>query len=88
MLTFFIGMNDFEKFFKMAQEEGFVINARIGPFTAAEREGGGLPWWLYRINPKMRVRTSDPTFLAAVDKWYMRISCFCDFRLSLSLFYM
>ena len=31
---------------------------------------GGLPYWLLSINPRMRLRTSDPTYLKEVERWY------------------
>ena len=42
---------------------------RPGPYIDSERDFGGLPWWLLAKRPKVELRSKDPVFLAAVDKW-------------------
>ena len=54
----------------MAQEEGLLVILRPGPFISAERDMGGLPYWLLRENPNMTLRSTDPTYLKEVDQWY------------------
>lgn len=31
---------------------------------------GGLPYWLLAKNPSMKLRTSDPSYVKEVDKWF------------------
>lgn len=31
---------------------------------------GGLPPWLLKVNPQMKLRAFDPTYIAAVDRYY------------------
>lgn len=64
---------DLEAFLKMAQEVGLYVILRPGPYICAERDNGGLPYWLLRINPKMKYRTSDKTYIKAVDSWLDRL---------------
>nr|XP_053646960.1 beta-galactosidase-like [Cherax quadricarinatus] len=66
----FTGMLDLESFLKMAQEEDLVVILRLGPFIDAERDMGGLPYWLLNKNPDMRLRSSDSSYLTYVDDWY------------------
>ena len=34
---------------------------------------GGLPYWLLRMNATMQLRTSDPSYLKYVERWYRRV---------------
>ncbi|XP_064477237.1 beta-galactosidase-like [Ornithodoros turicata] len=65
----FEGDYDLKTFLKTAQDVGLLVILRPGPYICAERDNGGLPYWLLRQNPNMRYRTSDKTYLAAVDRW-------------------
>lgn len=65
----FTGINDLEAFVKTAQQQDLLVILRLGPFICAERDMGGLPYWLLRLNPDVRLRTSDPAFLNPVDIW-------------------
>ncbi|XP_068224951.1 beta-galactosidase-like [Palaemon carinicauda] len=69
----FSGMLDVEKFISTAQEEDLLVILRLGPFIDAERDMGGLPYWLLRKNQDMRLRSSDPTFLKEVDDWFVNV---------------
>uniref|UniRef100_V5H4S9 Protein n=1 Tax=Ixodes ricinus TaxID=34613 RepID=V5H4S9_IXORI len=60
---------DLKTFLETAQEVGLLVIFRPGPYICAERDNGGLPYWLLRLNPNMRYRSSDKTYLDAVDKW-------------------
>ncbi|RWS11181.1 hypothetical protein B4U80_10533, partial [Leptotrombidium deliense] len=31
---------------------------------------GGLPFWLRKLNPEMKMRRSDPAFIKYVTRWY------------------
>lgn len=64
----FSGERDVEYFLKMAQDIGLLVILRPGPYICAEWDMGGLPAWL--LNKKHIVlRSSDPDYIAAVDKW-------------------
>uniref|UniRef100_A0A0K8R8L4 Putative beta-galactosidase n=1 Tax=Ixodes ricinus TaxID=34613 RepID=A0A0K8R8L4_IXORI len=60
---------DLKTFLETAQEVGLLVIFRPGPYICAERDNGGLPYWLLRLDPNMRYRSSDKTYLDAVDKW-------------------
>ncbi|XP_014662110.1 PREDICTED: beta-galactosidase-like isoform X2 [Priapulus caudatus] len=66
----FEGENDFESFLWLAHEHGFVVILRPGPYIDAERDMGGLPYWLLSVNASMALRTSDPQYLYYVDRWF------------------
>ncbi|KAG8193653.1 hypothetical protein JTE90_024016 [Oedothorax gibbosus] len=61
---------DLPRFLKTARDLDMLVILRTGPFIDAERDMGGLPYWLLRINPNMKLRTFDPTYIKYVDKWY------------------
>ncbi|XP_056264559.1 beta-galactosidase isoform X2 [Pseudoliparis swirei] len=64
----FIGDRDLEYFLQLAQDIGLVVILRPGPYICAEWEMGGLPAWL--LNKKdIVLRSSDPDYITAVDKW-------------------
>lgn len=65
----FAGPRDLERFVRLAQEEGLDAIVRPGPYICAEWDNGGLPAWL-TDTPGMRLRTSHPPFLEAVDRWF------------------
>ncbi|XP_054167254.1 beta-galactosidase-1-like protein [Oppia nitens] len=69
----FDGDNDLIGFLKLANELDLLVLVRTGPFIDAERDMGGLPYWLLSKNPNMKLRTSDPSYLVEVDKWYDRL---------------
>ncbi|HXY39477.1 MAG TPA: glycoside hydrolase family 35 protein [Vicinamibacteria bacterium] len=66
----FAGDLDIATFIRTAQEEGLWVLVRPGPYSCAEWEFGGFPSWLYET-PDIKVRTTDPRFLAAASR-YMR----------------
>jgi beta-galactosidase GanA len=67
----FDGQNDVFTFIKMAQNTGFVVILRAGPYTCAEHEFGGLPWWLLSNGPNsVTPRTADVNYIAALQRWY------------------
>jgi beta-galactosidase len=68
----FSGNNDVAAFVKAAQAEGLNVILRPGPYICGEWDAGGFPAWLF-AEPGMRVRTRDPRFLAASDRYLQRL---------------
>jgi beta-galactosidase len=64
------GQADVAEFCKIAQEEGLWVILRPGPYSCAEWEMGGLPWWLLK-DQDIQLRTRDPQFMDAA-KDYLR----------------
>jgi beta-galactosidase len=56
------GQADAAEFCRLAQEEGLWVLLRPGPYSCAEWEMGGLPWWLVK-HDKIGLRSKDPKFL-------------------------
>ncbi|MDP3952791.1 beta-galactosidase family protein [Microbacterium sp.] len=64
----FDGWRDLESFIRLAGEIGLDVYLRPSPYICAEWSNGGLPFWLTgRVSA---LRSSDPEYLAAVDRWY------------------
>lgn len=68
----FKGNLDIATYIRTAQEEGLWVIVRPGPYSCAEWEFGGFPWWLLQT-PGIQVRTSDPRFLATASKYMRRL---------------
>lgn len=62
------GQADIAQFCKIAQEEGMWVILRPGPYTCAEWEMGGLPWWLLK-NDNIKLRTKDPLYIKASQNY-------------------
>ena len=62
------GEADAAAFCRMAQEEGLWVILRPGPYSCAEWEMGGLPWWLLK-NDGIKLRTRDPRYLDAAKRY-------------------
>ncbi|HEY8967013.1 MAG TPA: beta-galactosidase family protein, partial [Candidatus Methylacidiphilales bacterium] len=60
------GQADVAEFCREAQQEGLWVLLRPGPYSCAEWEMGGLPWWLLK-NEKIALRTTDPLFLEPAE---------------------
>ena len=50
----FEGELDIRGFLKTAQDLGLYALVRPGPYICAEHNGGGLPWWLYKLHPQVK----------------------------------
>lgn len=64
----FTGQNDVAEFCRLAQAEGLLVILRPGPYSCAEWDFGGFPWWLLK-HADIKVRTQDPVFLAACRRY-------------------
>ncbi len=65
--------NDLGAFIRTAQRLGLWVIVRPGPYACAEWDFGGLPAWLLRT-PDIKVRCSDPRYLAACESYVMKIA--------------
>lgn len=65
----FTGLYDVEAFVRLAQSLGLWVILRPSPYICAEWEFGGLPAWLLQQDG-MRLRCSDPAYLAHVREYY------------------
>ena len=68
------GRADAAAFCRMAQEEGLWVILRPGPYSCAEWEGGGAPWWLMRDDTAggakpISMRSPDPRWLVPATNW-------------------
>ncbi|XP_011268594.2 beta-galactosidase [Camponotus floridanus] len=57
------GDADLIEFLNIAQEEDLFVLLRPGPYICAERDLGGLPYWLLREAPDIKLRTKDAAFM-------------------------
>ena len=79
-----VGMNDFSKvnvqdfddWLTMAEQFGFYVIVRPGPYICAEWDTGGYPQWLLTKKPEHPLReqewlrSDDPVYLAWCKHWY------------------
>ena len=66
------GQSDAAEFCRIAQEEGLWVILRPGPYSCAEWEMGGTPWWLLK-NPGIKLRTRDPHYLKPARKYLKEV---------------
>lgn len=59
---------DLARFLDLVHAEGMRAIVRPGPYICAEWTDGGLPVWL-TADPAMKLRSSDPAYLAAVSEY-------------------
>ncbi|MFS8198790.1 beta-galactosidase [Streptomyces sp. CWNU-52B] len=62
------GFLDLPRYLRLAEAEGLRVLLRPGPYICAEWDGGGLPSWL-TTDTDIRLRTSDPRFTDALDRY-------------------
>lgn len=68
----FAGNLDVAEFVREAGEEGLYVIVRPGPYICTEWDFGGFPSWLLK-NPDIKVRGTDPVFLAASAKYLQQV---------------
>jgi beta-galactosidase len=66
------GQADIAEFCRLAQAEGLWVILRPGPYSCAEWEMGGLPWWLLK-NPDMKLRSRDLSFLSPAKRYLAEV---------------
>lgn len=66
------GQADAAEFCRIAQEVGLWVILRPGPYSCAEWEMGGLPWWLLKEDG-VQLRTRDPRFLAPAKNYLQEV---------------
>ena len=67
-----IHCHDLGRFLDLVAAEGMDAIGRPGPYICAEWHNGGLPVWLTR-DERIRLRSSDPLFLAEVGAFLRRV---------------
>ncbi|MBB3188716.1 glycoside hydrolase family 35 protein [Microbacter margulisiae] len=70
---FTTGNHNIRRFIQLCQEEGMLVLLRPGPYVCGERDFGGLPAYLLSI-PDIKVRCSDPRYIAAVNRYIKALS--------------
>ncbi|WJL96971.1 beta-galactosidase [Microbacterium sp. ET2] len=66
------GPNDLGRFLDLIAAEGMHAIVRPGPYICAEWHNGGLPVWLTAM-PGIRLRSSEPGYLAEVSRYLERV---------------
>jgi beta-galactosidase len=66
------GQADVAEFCRIAQEEHLWVILRPGPYSCAEWEMGGLPWWLLKYDD-IKLRTRDPRFMDAAKRYLEQV---------------
>ncbi len=72
-----VDVSDLDAWLAMAEQYGFYVIVRPGPYICAEWDGGGYPQWLVALKkpdqplrPGAWLRTDDPVYLAWCKHWY------------------
>jgi beta-galactosidase len=66
------GQADAAEFCRLAQQEGLWVILRPGPYSCAEWEMGGFPWWLLK-QEDIRLRTRDPHFVEPARRYLKEV---------------
>ncbi|XP_075737942.1 beta-galactosidase-like [Rhipicephalus microplus] len=69
----FEGQQDLVRFLKIAHRLGFMVILRPGPYICAERDMGGLPYWLLRNGSSIKLRTMDENYIYYVDRYLIKV---------------
>ena len=71
-----VDLKDFDDWLTMAEQFGFYIIVRPGPYICAEWDTGGYPQWLLAKKPENPLRSEgwlrsdDPVYLSWSKHWY------------------
>ena len=73
-----LDMRQLEDFLKMAEDFGFYVITRPGPYICAEWSGGGFPQWLMQKKPAKTkseawLQSNDPEFMRWNEHWYKAV---------------
>ncbi|HTI97551.1 MAG TPA: beta-galactosidase [Dongiaceae bacterium] len=66
------GQADAAEFCRIAQEEGLWVILRPGPYSCAEWEMGGTPWWLLK-GDDVKLRSTDPRYLEPAQAYLREV---------------
>lgn len=66
------GQADAAQFCRIAQQEGLYVILRPGPYSCAEWDFGGFPWWLLK-DKTLSLRTQNPHYLEASKKYLLQV---------------
>lgn len=66
------GQADAAEFCRLAQQEGLWVILRPGPYSCAEWDMGGLPWWLLK-DKDIKLRTEDPRYLGPAKRYLAEV---------------
>lgn len=66
------GQADAAEFCKIAQQEGLYVILRPGPYSCAEWEFGGFPWWLLK-DKTISLRTQNPHYLQTSKRYLLEV---------------
>lgn len=64
--------SDAAEFCKIAQEEGLYVILRPGPYSCAEWEFGGFPWWLLK-DKTMKLRTQHAYYMERCRNYLLEV---------------
>ncbi|MGH6653718.1 MAG: beta-galactosidase [Actinocrinis sp.] len=64
---------DLGRFLDLVAARGMYAIVRPGPYICAEWDNGGLPAWLFQ-KPGRGIRSSEPTYLAAVQEYFEQLA--------------
>lgn len=63
---------DVAEFCRLAAAEGLWVILRPGPYSCAEWEMGGTPWWLLKRNP-IEMRSRDPKYMEPAKRYLREV---------------
>ncbi|KAL1432623.1 hypothetical protein MTO96_012848 [Rhipicephalus appendiculatus] len=69
----FEGQQNLVRFLNIAHRLGFMVILRPGPYICAERDFGGLPYWLLRNGSSIQLRTMDKDYIYYVDRYLIKV---------------
>ncbi|XP_064479510.1 beta-galactosidase-like [Ornithodoros turicata] len=65
----FDGINNLRAFLYTVKDLGLLVIVRAGPYISADRDNGGIPYWLPRVDADVKLRTSGNAFQFHLDRW-------------------